>query len=154
MNKSQWRQKAEKIVDIYLSWAMSTDTDAGWHGGSIIGRLVDFKGDLPAPSGFYAVDRMEKEIRYLRNQHAELAFAKQAISKLDDNYKAAVFSDRYYRNRVKVAIDPFHPDKRVEFKWTDERIAAVLKISERAYRDRITEGYRKIAEYCGYDQAA
>ncbi len=146
MNKSAARQQAEKLVDIYLNWALSTDQDAGWHSGSVIGRLVDFRGDLPQSSGFYGVDRMEKEVRYLCAEHADLPLAKQAIARLDDKYKIAVFSDRHYRNRVKVAIDPFVPNKRVEFKYTDEALAAMLGITTANYRQRVSRGYQMIED--------
>jgi hypothetical protein len=144
MAKSVWREQAEKLVDVYLNWALSTDRDAGWHGGSVIGRLVDFRGDLPSSSGFYGVDNMEKEMRYLANHHADLPKAKEAINRLPDSLKLAVFSDRHYRNRVKVAIDPFVPSKRVEFRWTDEAIAATLEITPANYRQRVCRGYQAI----------
>jgi len=154
MNKSAARQQAEKLVDIYLNWALSTDQDAGWHSGSVIGRLVDFRGDLPQSSGFYGVDRMEKELRFLTGHHADLPIAKAAVAALHDNYKIAVFTDRHYRNRVKVAIDPFVPNRRVEFKYTDEALAAMLSISVRTYRYRVDEGYRQIGERTGVQKAA
>lgn len=154
MAKSAAREQAEKLVDIYLTWALSSNHDAGWHGGSIIGRLVDFRGDLPQSSGFYGVDRMEKEIRYLTCQHSDLPLARQLIEQLDDKYKIAVFSDRHYRNRVKIAIDPFVPEKRVEFKWTDEAIAAVLGISTANYRQRVSRAYSLIEDMFTYSNAA
>lgn len=154
MAKANWRAQAEKLADIYVTWKMTTDTEAGWHSGSIIGRLVDFRGDLPASSGFYGVDRMEKEVRYLVNHHADLPAAKAALSRLDKRYYDAVVSDQAFRGRTKVAIDPFRPEKPVEIRCTDEYIARVLEITVRTYRDRITEGYRQIADYCGWLQAA
>lgn len=154
MSKSQARMMAEKLVDIYLDHVMSADSDAGWHNGSIIGRLVDFRGDLPQSSGFYGVDRMEKEVRFLRRPHKDLPTAISAIERLTPELKIAVFSDRAYRNRTKVAIDPFHPDKPIEITWTDDAIASELGVSVRKYRDSITEGYRRIADFCGYQEAA
>ena len=139
--KTDRRTQAEAVVDRFLVWFYSSDADAGWHAPNLIARMMEFGGDLPSSSGFHAVDRMEFEVEYLRYFGKDFLSEVRMVRNLKPIYLVAVASDRAYRNRIKVAVDPFTPDKPVEIKWDDGKIAAVLGITAQAYRKRVQRGY-------------
>lgn len=139
------RQKAEAIVDLYVDWLFSLKDDAGWHGGSVLGRWADFLGQPPQGSGFIGFDRYEREIRYLKHVNHRTAAAIQRVDALTNDQRVAVLSDRAYRGRTRVvAIDPFRPESPVTITWTTERCAEELGISVPAYRKNISRGYQAL----------
>lgn len=152
--KSAAREQAELLVDRYLDWLFSLTEDAGWHGGSILGRWLDFQGDIPQGSGFMGFDRYEKELRYLTHTGHRTAEAVGIVDSLPQDQRRAVLSDRAYRGRTKVAIDPFVPEKPVEILWTTARVAGHLGISEDAYRKQVSRGYLAIERSLDLKEAA
>lgn len=142
--KSSARELAEAMVDRYLDWLYSSNKDAGWHGHALIGRLIDFKGELPQGSGFFGFDRYEREIRYLAYISEDTRRAVEIIDAMPEDHRVAVLSDRAYRGRTKVAVDPFAPEKPVEIAWTTEACARELGLTPDTYRKHISRGYAAI----------
>ena len=35
---------ADKLIEVYLNWILSTDTAAGWHQPSMLQSMIEFKG--------------------------------------------------------------------------------------------------------------
>jgi len=141
------RKMAEQTVDLFLEVLFSSDRDAGWQGDSLIGKLVDFKGDLPMSSGFSGFSKVWEKSRLMRDWSPTHMMACFAVSTLSDRRREAVAVDRSYRNRVKVAIDPFVPDKRIEILWDDRRCADHLSCTVNAFRKRINEGYEELSDF-------
>lgn len=140
------RQMAEKTVDLFLEVLFSSDRDAGWQGDNLIGKLMDFKGDLPQSSGFSGFSKVWEQSTLVRDWSDAHKMACLVIRGLSDRKREAVAVDRSYRGRTKVAIDPFTPEKRVEIQWTDERCADYLGCTVNAFRKRINEGYQALEQ--------
>lgn len=138
------RQMAEKVVDLFLEVIMSSDRDAGWQGDSLIGKLVDFKGELPKSSGFSGFSKVWEQTRLLREWSETHAMACVVMHQLSDMQREAVCIDRAYRGRTKVAVDPFTPDQRVEIFWNDEACAQQLRCKVGTFRQRVLDGYLSI----------
>ena len=138
------RQMAEQTVDLFLEVLFSSDRDAGWQGDNLIGKLVDFKGDLPMSSGFSGFSKVWEKSKLMQDWSDAHKMACVVMRNLSDRKREAVAVDRSYRNRTKVAIDPFTPEKRVEILWTDQRCADYLDCTVNAFRKRINEGYQAL----------
>lgn len=112
-------QRVDKLIEVYLNWVLSTDSDAGWHQPGMLQRMVEFKGDIPPPTGNDQADvKMITEIRWLRQQHALLALAKSLINALPEKQRAALLCS------TRRGTYDRHGKR-----WTDERIALELDIT-------------------------
>lgn len=140
------RQLAERTVDLFLEVLFSSDQDAGWQGDSVIGKLVDFKGDLPMSSGFSGFSKVWEKSKLLGDWSDAHMAACLMVRNLSDRKREAVAIDRSYRNRVKVAIDPFVPEERVEILWDDQRCADLLRCTINAFRKRVADGYQDLED--------
>jgi len=141
------RQLAERTVDLFLEVLFSSDQDAGWQGDSVIGKLVDFKGDLPMSSGFSGFSKVWEKSKLLGEWSDAHKGACVIMRNLSDRKREAVTIDRSYRNRVKAAIDPVVPEARAEILWDDQRCADLLQCTVNAFRKRIAEGYQQIEDH-------
>lgn len=139
------RDYAKTVVDLYLKLVMATDADAGWDGINIIGRLMDFYGDLPESSGFSGVDRMPERIRLIQHWPKQFRVSNRLMMQLTAKQREAVCIDRMYRGRKRMTTDT-EIQRRAEVYWSDTRCAKVLDISAGALRARISEGYRALEE--------
>lgn len=138
------RQMAEQTVDLFLEVLLKSDEDAGWQGDSIIGKLMDFKGELPQSSGYRGFSKVWEKSQLLGHWSDAHKMACIVVRGLSDRKREAVAIDRSYRGRVKVAVDPFVPDERVEICWDDQRCADELGCTINAFRKRINEGYQDL----------
>lgn len=142
------RKQAEAVVDmaldVMLDVMLDSDNDIAWQGGSIIGALVDFKGEIPRSSGFSGFCKLAGKIDRFKRWSDMHLMACMVMRSLSDRQREAVAYDRFYRGRTKVAIDPFVPEKRVEIKWDDQHCASSLDCTVDAFRKRVYEGYRSI----------
>lgn len=147
------REKAERVVDRYLTVIMSTDKDAGWQGCGLIGKLIDFLGQIPDSSGFSGFSTVwEKSVLVRDWSHKHIA-AVRLVNKLTPEHREAVAIDRAYRGRTKaVAIDPLRPGQPAEIKWDDARIALALGITVTAFRVRVHRGYLQLTELMGLQE--
>lgn len=139
------RQQAETVVDLYLDVVFSCDGDAGWQGAGLIGKLVDFKGDLPQSSGFSGFEKVYNQSKKLASWSGPHKMAALVMHIISDRQREAVCIDRSYRGRTKVAVDPFVPSERIEIHWDDERCAEYAGCSANAFRKRVSEGYEAIS---------
>ncbi len=138
------RQQAEIVVDLFLDVLLSRDRDAGWEGNSLIGKLVEFKGELPKSSGFSGFSKVYEQSKWLRDWSDEHVAACVMMRSLSDRRREALCMDRAYRGRTKVVVDPFTPEQRVEIYWDDNACAQQLRCTPEAFRRRVHEGYRAL----------
>jgi len=138
------RKQAEVIVDMALDVMLDADNDIAWQGRSIIGALVDFKGEIPRSSGFSGFCKLAGKIDRMKRWSDMHLMACMVVRNLSDRQREAVAYDRFYRGRTKAAIDPFTPEKRIEIYWDDQRCADSLRCSVSAFRSRVYEGYSSI----------
>ena len=138
------RQQAQMVVDLFLDVLLSRDRDAGWEGDSLIGKLVDFKGELPRSSGFSGFSRVYEQSKWLRDWSDGHVAACVMMRSLSDRRREALCMDRAYRGRTKVAVDPFTPEQRVEIYWDDNACAQQLRCTPEAFRRRVHDGYRAL----------
>lgn len=148
------RKQAEAVVDMFLDVLLSRDRDAGWQGDSLVGKLVDFKGELPKSSGFSGFSKVYEQSKRLRDWSDAHLMACVVMRNLSDRQREALCFDRAYRGRVKVAVDPFHPDDRVEIYWDDNACAQQLRCSEAAFCQRVHDGYRALEKALALQAAA
>lgn len=128
------RQLAEKLIDVYLGWLQSADRDAGWHGPHIIGRLIDFKGDLPGSSGYMPDGSMIREVHFLRTPHALLAEARGLIDAMERKQRDAVLLSVLCKRRIRVV-------KGVEVPMSLFHIADAAGVNPNTFRTRIKRGW-------------
>jgi hypothetical protein len=138
------RQQAQLVVDLFLDVLLSRDQDAGWQGDSLIGKLVDFKGELPKSSGFSGFSKVYEQSKWLREWSDSHKMACVVMRNISDRQREALCMDRAYRGRTKVAVDPFTPDARIEIHWNDEACAQQLRCSPQAFSQRVHDGYRAL----------
>lgn len=146
MTKAQ-RERAQFLVDLYLTWRLSTHHDAGWHGEHVLGRLVQFRGDLPPSSGNDQSDlKMIGEVRWLRHFHRECDYAVNIMlnmQKRTPRLFAAVLLDRYARKRTfrQQQVVPGEGVKAVDVQYTTAHLADVLGVSVENFRQMCSRGY-------------
>lgn len=105
------RERIEKLLTIYLNDLESMSRDAGWHGDSTLGMMIEFRGDLPGRSGNDKSNaKMIYELRFLRGEHALLPIARFLLGVPDGKggiYRGAIafkyalplLASRYYQSR-------------------------------------------------------
>lgn len=140
------RQQAQQVVDLFLDVLLSRDRDAGWEGDSLIGKLVDFKGELPQSSGFSGFSKVYENSKKLRDWSESHVAACILMRALSDRQREALCFDRAYRGKTKVAVDPFTPEDRVEIYWSDDACAQQLRCTVKAFQNRVHDGYRSLEE--------
>lgn len=140
------RMLAEQTVDRCLTMLKSSSNDAGWHGGSIIGRLIDFKGEIPDSSGFHGFSTVWEETRWLTDWPERYKLAMRQFRKLQPIYQETLLYEREFRGRIKIAVDPFVPHKRVEVRWDDGKIAAMMRITPATFRKRVGRAYSALEQ--------
>lgn len=134
------RERVEHLVNIYINWKLSTDENAGWHGETILQRLVDFKGDLPACSGNDQADlKMINEMRFLSTDHYELPRAKRIMASMKPRYQIAILSALVCRNKV-------YKKGNLEIRCDDVFISHSLGVSVDCYKKQVQRAYEKIIE--------
>lgn len=150
------REAAQREVDRFIAYLQGLDTidQIAHQGRSIMGMWADFEGRPPSGSGFSGfcmlADKLEK-IR-LRQMPEEFSRAYDRLSHMATSAPKqveAVFADRLYRGRTKVAIDPF-TEKRLEIHWNDAACAQLLGCSKRIFQRRVSDGYSRIENLLGY----
>ncbi|WP_288365612.1 hypothetical protein [uncultured Marinobacter sp.] len=136
---------AEKAVDRVITMMASSDRDAGWDGTHPLGAFHNFQGHRPERSGFSAVDRAWEKTVVLNDWPEDFLKARDLLQSLRGSQQRAVLYDRLFRGYTRrVAKDPFHPDKTVHIRWTDAMIAQEMGITEAAFRQRVSRGYRSL----------
>ena len=135
------RQQAEAIVDLFLDVLLSSDDDIAKESRSVIGALVDFKGQIPKSSGFSGFCKLAGKVDRMARWSDTHMMACMVMRNLSDRQREALAYDRFYRGRTKVATDPFFPEQRVGIHWDDNACAESLGCSVNAFQKRVFEGY-------------
>ena len=141
--RKQLRERAELIVDLHLKMILSASNDAGWEGPTVIGRLMEFQGDLPESSGFAGVDKMPDRIMRVVDWPKQHRVARRLMLELTEDQRVALYVDRLYRGRHKMDSDTAR-QTRQEVYWSDKRCAERMGITPDNLRYRISQGYRSI----------
>ena len=142
-NDKALRQEARRVVDRHLQMILSTTDDVAWEGSSVIGRLIEFCGDLPDSSGFAGVDKMPNRIQRIIDWPAKHRVSRRLMLQLTEGQRMALYIDRLYRGQHKADSDTAR-QTRQEVYWSDARCAEKLGISQNAFRLRISGGYQAL----------
>ncbi|MBL3825150.1 MULTISPECIES: hypothetical protein [unclassified Marinobacter] len=143
-----WRRKAEQTVEQYLDY-LFCDADGqsiAREGRTLLG-IYSEHGSIPRGSGFSGFCTLAARVDRMRIRHATdwMLAARDAVVQLESQYIDALCIDRFYRNKTKVATDPF-TEKRVEIYYGDQECAWFLRISKDTLRKRISRGYQMLEE--------
>lgn len=105
------RDRIEKLLVVYLDDLESVKREAGWHGDSTLGMLIEYRGDLPGPSGLDRSNaKMVYELRFLVGDHALLPVSQFLLGRplgrgvIDERYAMALLASRFYRHRSNLEI--------------------------------------------------
>lgn len=135
------KRHADRCIDIYVSYLQSVSHDAGWHGDSTLGRLIEFEGDIPRGSGNDQSNlKSIMEIEYLRKTHAllpKIAKVMQMINREDNEAYVAMMIDRVYRGRHRREGEAI-------VHYTAARLSKTLGITIKDLNQRAERGRRKI----------
>jgi hypothetical protein len=140
------RKQAMIFVDFYIEVGLSKlqNAEIAKEGRSVIGALVDFRGEIPRSSGFSEFCKLANKVDRMKRFGGEHLAACYFVGKLSDRQHDAVVCNQTYRGKVKVAIDPFAPEKPIEIRWTDEKCAKDLRCTVNTFRQRIVDGYTRL----------
>ena len=144
-HEQRLRAEAERIVDRFLKVAMSRESEAGWDGDNVIGRLIDFQGYLPESSGFSGFSTVWEQSLLLGEWPPRFRVSVRLVLALTELQQAAVCMDRAYRGRQRMVADT-ESQRRVCVYWSDKRCAEALGCTRNAFRSRVNSGYRAIEE--------
>jgi hypothetical protein len=137
------REYINRLVDIYLTDLDSLTHSAGWHGDSIMSKMITYKGFLPAPSGYDQSNiTMINEIEFLRKEHALLPLSRSAINTLmkkDREQAIALLVSRFYDGCY---LDP--TTKTVKT-YKDTTRAWLAGLSPKQYKSKLEGAYSQIA---------
>lgn len=139
------RQRAHRVVDDFIAFLRVRDlnTDAGWQGEHLIGKLMSFQGFLPSSSGFSGFSKVWEKSLYVRTVSCRQLVAAEIIGRLPPKYALAVICDRHYRGKVFAAPAG---GRSVTVKYTDDQICEELGITRENFRWRVSHGYRRLEE--------
>jgi hypothetical protein len=147
------RQQAELVVDLFIDVLCNGNAEIARESRSVIGALVDFRGEIPRSSGFAGFCKLAAKIDRMKRITPLEMMACYVVNRLSDRQVEALVCDRAYRGRTKVATDPFHPDKPLEVAlWDDVRCAQSLRCTVATFRQRIYDGYGKLESVLGEHQ--
>lgn len=141
------RESAMKVVDSYIDYLLA-EKDAGdiaSEGRHILG-IYQEHGGLPKSSGFSGFCKLADKVDRMRYTKltSEMISAKEVVGRLAIDLVSALCVDRVYRDKTKaVATDPLN-EKSVEITYKTLDCARMLRISESAYRKRVSRGYQEL----------
>ena len=146
------RQQAMMCVEMYIDVALSGNDDIARESRSVIGALVDFRGEIPRSSGFSGFCKLAGKIDRMKKFGDTHLMACYILRSLSDRQHDAVVCNQTYRGRTKVAIDPFVPERRIEILWDDKRCADTLDCTVGTFRQRIVDGYTRMERWLSESQ--
>ena len=152
MQKTILRQQAMMCVEMYIDVALSGNDDIARESRSVIGALVDFRGEIPRSSGFSGFCKLAGKIDRMKRFSDSHLMACYLLRSLSDRQHDAVVCNQTYRGRTKVAIDPFVPERRIETLWDDELCASALGCTVQTFRQRIVDGYARMEGWLSESQ--
>ena len=119
------------IVDMFLDVLLSNHDEIAKESRSIIGALVDFRGEIPRSSGFSGFCKLAAKVDRMRDWSDIHLLACMIVRNLSDRQCEALAYDRFYRGRTKVATDPCFPRQRAEIHWDDNACPCILASQQR-----------------------
>lgn len=133
---SEQKEKIDRYIQIYLNGLQSVSNDAGWETCGIMGKLVDFVGDLPPPSGNDQSNLgMINAIQLLRERHAKMPVIAAAVASLLRSRREqimALLARHYY-----VGVCPY-----TEKPWNDAQRGEEIGQEIDAYRYNLKKSYQ------------
>lgn len=141
------RQQAQRVVDEALEMLLAGEDAIAWASGAgLIGRLVDFQGDLPSSSGHHEVCTMASKVDRLRSWPDSHRRSLALFSGLTEAQKWAVAYDRARRGRkVAVAHDPLSGP--LVWLYDDPLCARELDCTVSQFQKRVYEGYKRLEDW-------
>ncbi len=131
------QDQAAIMVDRCVAMLLSRDRDAGWTGTHPLGAHFDFKGFRPDSSGFSGFSKVWEQTAMLRDWPDRYLRARELLAKLRPSQREAVLIDRLYRNTWRRGDEGI-------VKYTASEIAQESGLSEAAFRQRVSRGYRRL----------
>lgn len=114
----QQKQRIDHYIKIYLSSIQSVSNDAGFQTYSIMARFLDFRGDMPPPSGNDQSNvGLMNAIRLLRGRHAklpEISGAVASLMKSKPDEMLALLARNFYVGQCEWTEKPFTENQRAE----------------------------------------
>ena len=132
-------------MDKALEVLLARDDEVAWEGFGLIGRFLEFHGQIPKSSGYHEVDTMPQRVDRMRTWPRDYREALVLFWQLSENQRWALGYDRARRGRqIAVAHDPFRGPLIIEY---DDRVCArELNCSISQFRDRVYSGYKRLEE--------
>ena len=146
------RQQAMACVEMYIDVGLSGNADIARESRSVIGALVDFRGEIPRSSGFSGFCKLAGKVDRMKRFSDTHMVAWYMVGKLSGRQHDAVVCNQTVRGKLRVAIDPFKSEKPIETLWDDERCALELRCSVAAFRQRIVDGYTRLEGWLSESQ--
>lgn len=148
------RQAAKEVVDLFLDYIVKADRikDIGKESRHVAGMMVDFKGRIPASSGFSAICKLAGTCDRINRQYLsqDEIGAATLMALMGERQVEALCVDRALRGRTKVlAIDPFNPEEPITKHWDDDQCAYYLGTEVKTFQRRVTKGYIRLEELMG-----
>lgn len=143
-NEKKARYMAVQVVDWFLEVVLADENSIAMESRTLIGALVDFKGEIPQSSGFSGFCKLGSKVDRMRDWPEGHKMAVMLMQKLSDRQREAVCIDRSYRGRTKVAIDPFTPERRLEIHWDDKACAEQARCTVKTFQQRVFDGYNRL----------
>lgn len=138
------KARIDKLIDVYLNDLVSLRHDAGWHGDSMLARMITYRGQPPPPSGRDQADlAMIYETTFLRATHELLPLALIVVNRLMDRgmpVALAVLAKRFYQHDF---LD--HLDLKVK-PYTDAVRAREIGQSLRTFERNVAIAYERMDE--------
>lgn len=131
------KEQIDRYIQIYINGVQSVSNDAGWEGSGTMGKIIDFAGDLPTPTGNDQSNlSMINAIRLLKEQHKKWPIISAAVKTLlisskRDQMIALLAKHLYvgqcpWTNKV----------------WTNTQRAEEVGQSLKVYENNLGRGYR------------
>jgi hypothetical protein len=129
------KERIDHYVSIYIAGVKSVSNDAGWEQKSIMGKIVDFAGDLPPPSGYDQSNMtMINAIRLLRERHAKWPIISGAVKTLIYTRPAQIYA--LLAKHALVGTCPY-----TDRAWSDAERAEELNQSLDSFRYNVKIAY-------------
>lgn len=136
------------IVDLYIDVIMADEESIALESRSLLGALVDFKGEIPRSSGFSGFCKLAGKVDRMRSWTDAHKMSVVVMARLTAKQRKALILDRVYRNRFKVCTR--HPMGKY---WNDEECAIECGCSVEAFWKRVSDGYISVISYAELTKA-
>ena len=137
------REQAQKVVDKTLEMLLTKESEVAWEGFGLIGRMLDFHGEIPHSSGYAEVCHMARRVDRMRSWPEDYRRAYALMAMLSVHQRCALGYDRARRGRtIAVAHDPLRGPLIIEY--DDALCAHELDCTVSQFRHRVYDGYKRL----------